>query len=148
MLKCGSRTSLHAVQYKCQAGSVLMFCPYYFRNDYPRRFVLQDSKPGFILSLFLFFYQNQDFCSYKIVLIKKECKNINNNILKEEKRLREKLEFFTRDRKKRKYGRYHIINEFHFAWYEKCASANVFPAGPMLQEKAMLIKDRLNNTDF
>ena len=40
MLKCGSRTSLHAVQYKCQAGSVLMFCPYYFRNDYPRRFVL------------------------------------------------------------------------------------------------------------
>ena len=33
MLKCKSRTSLHAVQNKRQPGSVLMFCPYYFRND-------------------------------------------------------------------------------------------------------------------
>ena len=32
MLKCESRTSLHAVQYKWQPGSILMFCPYYFRN--------------------------------------------------------------------------------------------------------------------
>ena len=28
-------------------------------------------KPGFVLSLFLIFCQNQSFCSYKIVLIKK-----------------------------------------------------------------------------
>ena len=27
MLKCESRTSLHALQYKYQPGSVLMFCP-------------------------------------------------------------------------------------------------------------------------
>ena len=32
MLKCESRTSVYAVQYKCQPGSVMMFCPYYFRN--------------------------------------------------------------------------------------------------------------------
>ena len=31
MLKCKSRTSLHAVQYKWQPGSVL-FCSYYFKN--------------------------------------------------------------------------------------------------------------------
>ena len=32
MSKCESKTSLHAVQYKWQPGSVLVFCPYYFRN--------------------------------------------------------------------------------------------------------------------
>ena len=32
MLKYENRTSLHAVQYKWQPSSVLMFCPYYFRN--------------------------------------------------------------------------------------------------------------------
>ena len=32
MLQCKSGTSLHAVQYTRQPGSVLMFCPYYFRN--------------------------------------------------------------------------------------------------------------------
>ena len=32
MLKCASRTSLNAVQYKWKPGSVLMFYPYYFRN--------------------------------------------------------------------------------------------------------------------
>ena len=32
MLKCESRTSLYAVQYKRQPGSVLMF-RHYFRND-------------------------------------------------------------------------------------------------------------------
>ena len=41
MLKCEVRTSLHAVQYKSQPGSVLMFCPYYyFRNGKPRHFVM------------------------------------------------------------------------------------------------------------
>ena len=33
MLKCESRTTLHAVEYKWQSGSVLMFCSYYFRNS-------------------------------------------------------------------------------------------------------------------
>ena len=32
MLKCESRTSLHAVQDNSQPGSVLMFCFYYFKN--------------------------------------------------------------------------------------------------------------------
>ena len=34
-------------------------------------YVLRDSKPGFVLNLFLIFYQNQGICSYKIALIKK-----------------------------------------------------------------------------
>ena len=32
-VKGESRTSLNTVQYKRQAGSVLMFCSYYFKND-------------------------------------------------------------------------------------------------------------------
>ena len=32
MLKCEGRTNLHAVQYKWQPGSVLMFCSYLFMN--------------------------------------------------------------------------------------------------------------------
>ena len=32
MLKCESRTSLHAIQNKRQPGSVLMFGSYYFKN--------------------------------------------------------------------------------------------------------------------
>ena len=32
MLKCESRSSLHALQCKWQPGSVLKFCPYYFKN--------------------------------------------------------------------------------------------------------------------
>ena len=31
-LKFESRSSLHAAHFKQQPGSVLMFCPYYFRN--------------------------------------------------------------------------------------------------------------------
>ena len=41
MLKFESRTSLHAVQGKWQPGSVLMLCPDYFRNGYPRHFVCE-----------------------------------------------------------------------------------------------------------
>ena len=32
MLKCESRSSLHALQCKWQPGSVLKFYPYYFKN--------------------------------------------------------------------------------------------------------------------
>ena len=39
MLKCESRSSIHAVQYKWQPGSVRMSCSYYFKNDKPRHFV-------------------------------------------------------------------------------------------------------------
>ena len=40
MLKSESRTSPHAVQYKQQPGSVLMFCSYYFKNGQRKQFVL------------------------------------------------------------------------------------------------------------
>ena len=79
-LKWESGTSLHAVQNKWQPSSIMMFCSYYFKNDQPRHFVLMFCAAA---SLVLFlgcswcFCQNQGFCSYKIVLIKrKECSRI------------------------------------------------------------------------
>ena len=60
-------------------GSDLIFFYYYFKNGQPRHcpYVLGDSKPGFLLILFL----NQGFCSYKIVLIKKDRNKILSQII-------------------------------------------------------------------
>ena len=55
---------------------------------------------------------------------------------------------FSKEIKKLKHGQYHLINEILIAWYKKCASANVFPDGPMLKEEAMLIKERLNKDEL
>ena len=57
------------------------------------------------------------------------------------------MEEFEFDRKNRKYRQYHTINEILFSWYKKCASANVFPDGPLFKEEAMLIKEGINNTE-
>ena len=72
--KWESRTSLHAVQYKRQPGSFLMFYSCYFKNGDPRHFVLLFCGRA-SLALFLtcsrFFCYNQGFCSHKIVVIEK-----------------------------------------------------------------------------
>ena len=79
MLKCESSTSLHAVQYRWQPNSDLMFCSYHFK------------KPGFVFSLFLIFFAKiKPFVLIKSFLYKKrvnkgslvyvyEC-NVNNAI--------------------------------------------------------------------
>ena len=63
-LKREGRTSLHAVQYKWQSCSVLMFCSY-FNNGWSKHFLLM------FLFCFYFFPKINAFCSYKIVLITK-----------------------------------------------------------------------------
>ena len=78
MLKWENRTNLHAVQYKWHPGSVLMFCPYYFRNGKFRHLVLifcGTASLDLYLACSQIFCQNQGFCSYKIALIKK--RNVN-----------------------------------------------------------------------
>ena len=75
-------------------------------------------------------------------------KTAPTTILKGEKRLREEFEFFNGGSKKRKYGQYHTMNEILFAWYEKWRKCKRLSDGPVLQEEAMLLKERLNNTDF
>ena len=55
-----------------------------------------------------------------------------SNILKEDKSLRKDFEFFKDNYKKRRYGKYHVINEILYNWYGKCASVNVYPDRPLL----------------
>ena len=65
---------MHAVQYKGQPGSVLMFCSYYFKKDSLDTLPFCSACLTFVLSFVLnSFCQNQGFCSDKIALIKKKC---------------------------------------------------------------------------
>ena len=66
---------------------------------------------------------------------------------KRKKKSKEEFEFFNGDHTKHKNGQCHTVNEVLFVWYKECARANVFPDGQMLQEKAVFIKEQLNNTD-
>ena len=71
-----------------------------------------------------------------------------SNILKDGKKLRKDFEFFKSNYKKRRHGKYHVVNEILCNWYGKCTSANVYPDGPLLQEEAMEIKKRLGKEEF
>ena len=71
-----------------------------------------------------------------------------SDILRNAKTLQREYEFFKGNFKKLRHGQYHLINEILIAWYKKCASANVFPDGPMLKEEAKLIKQRLNKDEL
>ena len=74
-------------------------------------------------------------------------KNSLSNILKDSKNLRRDYEFFKRSYKKRRYGKYHVINEILYKWYGKCSSANVCPEGLLFQEEAMKIAKRLEKEE-
>ena len=80
ILKCGRRTSLHAVQYKWQSGSVLMSCLYSVRNGQPSTFFLCSAgrEPGFVLSSFsIFFTKSKACCGVDLVIMWSENKNLN-----------------------------------------------------------------------
>ena len=53
-----------------------------------------------------------------------------SNILRNAKTLQREYKFFKGNCKKARHGQYHLINEILIAWYNKCASANVFPDDP------------------
>ena len=71
-----------------------------------------------------------------------------SNILKGGKNLRKDFEFFKGNYKKRRHGKYHVINEILCNCYGKYKSGNAYPDGPLLQEEAMEIKRRLNKEEF
>ena len=74
-----------------------------------------------------------------------------SNTLRNVKTLQREYEFFKGNFfkvKKLRHGQYHLINEILIAWYRTCASANVFPDGPMLKEEGMLIKERLSKDEL
>ena len=55
--------------------------------------------------------------------------------------LREQYEHFHDKTKKRsRPGKYKVIKEVLYEWYQKCSSSNFYPNGPLLKEEAMEIK--------
>ena len=65
ILKCENKTSLDAVQYKWQPGSALIFRRNYFKNGWPRHFVLLFSA---IASLNLFWACSSIFLPKSMLL--------------------------------------------------------------------------------
>ena len=53
-----------------------------------------------------------------------------SDILRNAETLQREYKFFKGNCKKLRHGQYHLINEILIAWYDKYASANVFPDGP------------------
>ena len=39
--------------------------------------------------------------------------------------------------KKRRNGKYHILNEILYNWYGKCTSSNIYPGRALLQKESM-----------
>ena len=66
------------------------------------------------------------------------------NIIKNAKKLREDYETFKGTYKKRRHGKYHLINEIVYKWYSNCCSLNISPHGEMIQEEALKVKERLS----
>ena len=65
-------------------------------------------------------------------------KTAANNILKNKQMLREQYEHFQDKTKKRsRPGKYKVINDILYEWYQKCRSSNIYPNGPLLKEEAM-----------
>ena len=71
-----------------------------------------------------------------------------SNILKDGKNLRKDFKFFKGNYKKRRHGKYHVINEILYSWYRKYTSTNIYLEGPLLQEEATEIKRRLDKEEF
>ena len=68
---------------------------------------------------------------------------------KNKQMLREQYEHFHDKTKKRsRPGKYKVINDILYEWYQKCCSSNFYPNGPLLKEEAMEIKNQLQNSDL
>ena len=89
--------------------------------------------------------------------LKRKCLSLDEKIVildyanehpKMGKNLRKDFDFFKGNYKKRRHGKYHVINEILYNWYGKCTSANAYPDGPPLQEEALEIKRILDKEEF
>ena len=81
---------------------------------------------------------NEKLGCRKLADVFKIRKTAANNILKNKQMLREQYEHFHDNTKKRsRPGKYKVINDILYAWYQKCCSSNFYPNDPLLKEEAM-----------
>ena len=58
-----------------------------------------------------------------------------SNLFKESKNLQRDYEIFKGSDKKRRHGKYHVINKILYKWYGKCTNANVYLDRPFFKKK-------------
>ena len=92
---------------------------------------------------------NEKLGCRKLADVFKTGKTAANNTLKNKQMPREQYEHFHDKTKKRSGpGKYKVINDILYEWYQKCCSSNFYPNGPLLKEEAMEIKNQLQNSDL
>ena len=68
-------------------------------------------------------------------------------IIKSESNIWREYENFEGDMKRKKIGKYGIINDVLYECYIKCCQAGIYPDGAMLREQALTIKTELNDSN-
>ena len=92
---------------------------------------------------------NEKFGCRKLADVFKIGKTAANNILKNKQMLREQYEHFhDKTKEGSRPGKYKVINDILYEWYQKCCSSNFDPNGPLLKEEAVEIKNQLQNSDL
>ena len=67
-------------------------------------------------------------------------------IIKNEEKLRRGYASFEGNRKRVRRGKFHKLNEEMYLWYTKCCVANLYPTGPLIQQVALLMKEKIIET--
>ena len=68
-------------------------------------------------------------------------------IIKNEEKLRKDYASFEGNKKRIRQGKFHKLNEAIYLWYTKCCAANLYPTGGLMQEEALLIKEKMIGTN-
>ena len=58
-----------------------------------------------------------------------------------------KIVSFEGNRKQIRQGKFHKLNEAMYLWYTKCCAANLYPAQAFIQEEALLMKEKMIETN-
>ena len=74
-------------------------------------------------------------------------KTSSATIIKNEEKLRKDYVSFEGNRKQIRQGKFHKLNEAMHLWYTKCCAANLYPNGALIQEEALLMKDKMIKTN-
>ena len=68
-------------------------------------------------------------------------------IIRNEEKLRKGYASFEGNRKQIRQGKFHKLNEAMYLWYTKCCAANLYPTGALIQEEALLMKEKMIETN-
>ena len=134
-LQCPTKVLLFCFEVKSNSNIVLKRDKQQLTGKLAKKTLTLDEKIKFLD----FAKKNQKLECRKLADIFKIGKTAVANILKNEKKI---------SKKRNHHDKYHKINEILFDWYRRCGVSNIYPKGVMLKEKAMAIKEQLQNSDF